>query len=131
MLSKVSEILNSNMQAKVDDVIKWLNPIIRGWGNYYRYSNSKETFAYIDFRIWQMLWRWVLRRHNNKGKKWVRQKYFPTVNGRKWVFSNKRGLNLIFMASIPIYTRYTKVKGYNSPYDPDLNQYWLKRTRSK
>jgi len=41
----------------------------------------------------------------------------------------KRGIYLMFMASIVVNSkRYTKVKGYNSPYDPDLHQYWQKRT---
>ena len=130
LLGNIKEILTTNKQAKAEDIIKRLNPIIRGWGNYYRYSNAKETFSYIDYRIWTMLWQWTLRRHNNKGKKWVRYKYFPTINGRNWVFSSKSGINLIFMDSIRVNsTRYAKVKGYNSPYDPDLHQYWLKRTR--
>jgi RNA-directed DNA polymerase len=129
VLKTIKDILISNKQAKVDDIIKRLNPIIRGWGNYYRYSNAKETFNYIDHRIWQILWWWAQRRHNNKGKQWVRKKYFLTINSRNWVFSNRKGLNLIFMASIRINQRYTKIKGYNSPYDPELHQYWQNRTR--
>jgi RNA-directed DNA polymerase len=131
LLRNIKDILANNKQAKVDDIIKRLNPIIRGWGNYYRYSNAKETYACIDYRIWQMLWWWALRRHKDKGKQWVRNKYFPTVNGRNWVFSNKNDLILIDMVSLRINSRYTKVKGYNTPYDPDLYQYWQKRTRGK
>jgi RNA-directed DNA polymerase len=131
LLKTIKEILMTNKQAKVDDIIKRLNSIVRGWGNYHRYSNAKKTFAYIDYRIWQMLWWWTLRRHKNKSKQWVRWKYFPTIQGRNWVFSNGKGLNLIFMANIRINQRYAKVKGYNSPYDPDLHQYWQKRTRGK
>ncbi len=131
LLRNIKEILIRNKQAKAEDVIKRLNPIIRGWGNYYCSSNAKETFSYIDHNIWKMLWRWALRRHRNKGKKWVRYKYFPTVDGRSWVFSGNNGNRLIFMASIRIDSRYVKVKGYNSPYDPELHRYWQNRTRGK
>ena len=129
LLKNIKEILATNKQAKAEDIIKRLNPIIRGWGNYYRYSNAKETFSYIDHHIWKMLWQWALRRHRNKGKKWVRCKYFSTINGRNWIFGTKE-IYLMFIASIETNCkRYAKVKGYNSPYDPDLYQYWQKRTR--
>jgi len=132
-LRNIKSVLSHNKQATTLDIVKKLNPIIRGWGNYYRYSNAKESFNYVDFRVWQMLWRWCLRRHkgkDKKGKKWVRNKYFGYENGRKWVFGAKDGLCLIFTASIPI-RKYAKVKMYNSPFDPNLRQYWYKRTRGK
>lgn len=47
-------------------VIKKLNPILRGFANYYRGVVSKETFGYISHRVWQYLWRWASRRHPNK-----------------------------------------------------------------
>lgn len=130
-LKSIKEILMANKQAKVDVIIRRLNPIIRGWGYYYCYSNAKETFAYIDFQIWKMIWWWALRRHRDKSKRWVRWKYFPTVQGRNWVFSDNAGHNLLFMANIRINPRYAKVKGYNSPYDPKLHQYWIKRARGR
>jgi RNA-directed DNA polymerase len=47
-------------------VIKRLNPILRGFANYYRGVVSRETFEYVKSRIWQYLWRWAKRRHPNK-----------------------------------------------------------------
>ncbi len=129
-LKNIKKVLSHNKQATAEDIVKRLNPIIRGWGNYYRYSNAKVTFGYVDYRIWQMLWKWCLRRHNNKGKKWVRNKYFGQIGGRNWVFKSDEGHYLFFTASIPI-RKYTKVKGYNSPFDPLLEKYWEKRTRGK
>ena len=129
-LRNIKDVLSENKQAKAIDIIKRLNPIIRGWGNYYRYSSAKETFNYIDYRIWQMLWRWCLRRHNNKGKHWVRNKYFGRYRGREWVFGTDKDHCIFFTASIPI-RKYAKVKGYNSPFDPNLRLYWYKRTRGK
>ena len=129
-LRNIKDALSESKQAKAIDIIKRLNPMIRGWGNYYRYSNAKETFNYVDYRIWQMLWRWCLRRHNNKGKRWIRNKYFGRYGGREWVFGTDKDHCLFFTASIPI-RKYAKVKGYNSPFDPNLKMYWYKRTRGK
>ena len=38
-------------------VIKKLNPILRGFANYYKSVVSKEVFSYISYRVWQYLWR--------------------------------------------------------------------------
>jgi RNA-directed DNA polymerase len=120
--------------GKQEVIIKRLNPILRGFANYYKGVVSKETFAYISHRVWQYLWCWARRRHPNKNTKWVRKRYFNTINGVKWTFacttSNRRGKDdLLFIypiASKPI-ERHIKVKGEASPDDPSLNDYWEKR----
>jgi len=115
-------------------LIKKLNPILRGFADYYKGAVSKETFSYISYRIWQYLWGWAKRRHPNKNTKWVRQRYFKTIKGVKWVFacttSDRRGkdkkLVLYQIASTPI-VRHIKVKGDASPDNPSLKEYWNKR----
>jgi RNA-directed DNA polymerase len=79
-----------------------------------------------------MLWHWCIRRHKNKGKIWIRKKYFKTLNGRKWIFASDEVTQLMFTASIKVNsTRHAKVRGYNSPFDPSLHQYWNARARGK
>ena len=73
--------------AKQEDVISKLNPILRGFANYYNGVVSKETYSYISHRAWQYLWRWVKRRHPNKNTTWVRKAYFKTLKGNKWTFA--------------------------------------------
>ncbi|MHA1522208.1 MAG: group II intron reverse transcriptase/maturase [Promethearchaeota archaeon] len=131
-LNNIKEVLSQMRAAKTKDVISRLNPIIRGWANYYRYSNAKTTFNTVDYRIWKMLWAWCKRRHSKKSITWVRKKYFHTIGTRKWVFATKEGDSLLFTAKFRAQSqRYAKVKGYNSPYDPILHQYWDKRARGK
>ena len=69
--------------AKQEDLIAKLNPILRGFANYYKGQVSKETFSYISSRVWQYLWRWAKRRHPNKNSKWVYKSYFRTMKGVK------------------------------------------------
>ena len=47
-LKKLKEIISTNKQATVEDLISKLNPIIRGWAYYYRYCSAKRTFNYIE-----------------------------------------------------------------------------------
>lgn len=130
LLQKVKQILMKNKQATQEDLIKTLNPVIRGWANYFKHSHAKKTFAYIDFRIYKMLWWWCMRRHKkeNKGKQWVKEKYFRCIGTRNWVFADADDHQLFYASYLKVNARgYIKVKGRNSPMDPDLHDYWLKR----
>ena len=76
-----------------------------------------------------MLWQWSLRRHRkeNKGKQWIRRRYFMNIGNKKWIFGERKENVLLFCRSFLAGVRYSPVKGNNSPYDPDLHDYWLRR----
>jgi RNA-directed DNA polymerase len=122
--------------AKQEDLIAKLNPILRGFANYYKGVVSKETFSYISHRVWQYLWRWAKRRHPNKRTKWVHKAYFKTIKGVKWTFACNVGNRLdkeVILALYPInktpIERHAKVKGEASPDDSSLKEYWDKRNQ--
>jgi len=126
-LEHVKTVISMSKQMKADELISKLNPIIRGWANYYCYSSAKETFNYIDYRIWKMLWQWCLRRHKDKGKQWIRHRYFMNLAKRKWIFGERKENVLLFCRSFRAGVKYIPVKGYSSPYDASLNEYWSNR----
>ncbi len=117
-------------------LITKLNPILRGFANYYQGVVSKETFSYISSRVWQYLWKWCKRRHPKKGKRWIYDRYFRTIKGVKWQFScetqgrrgNSKPLTLFDIAKQPI-IRHIKVKGTASPFDAELKDYWSDRNK--
>ncbi len=123
---KLADICDSHKNAPVQMLIAKLNPIIRGWANYYSTQVSKEVFSGLDHILWRRIWRWAKRRHPNKTVKWVKQKYFPKVNKtRNWEFNNGEYI-LNRHDDVPI-IRHIKVKGNKSPYDGDWT-YWSSRT---
>ncbi len=130
----IRDWLKANTQAKPESIINYLNPRLRGWGNYYRHGVSKRVFSYVDNQLWKAIWRWCRKRHPNKGGKWVARKYFKFHKGRHWTFfaatKNRRGeprtLTLTKVADMPI-QRHIKVKGMASPDDPSLHDYWQYR----
>lgn len=135
-LKDVRAWLKTHRTVKPEAVISHLNPILRGWGNYYKHSASKRVFSYVDDQVWKALWAWALRRHPNKGKKWVAAKYF-LCDSTGWTFKatvkDRRGrakvITLHKLRRVPI-ERHVKVKGTVSPDDPRLGQYWHdRRTR--
>lgn len=126
-LQNVKALLDAHKQMPVEPLIKLLNPLIRGWANYYRHSAAKDTYTALTHRYWQMVWQWAKRRHPNKSSRWVRQRYFKSQGNRNWVFGSATA-TLLNPADTPI-TRYVKVSGRNSPYNPTLRAYWTKRTK--
>lgn len=116
-----------------ETVIRTLNSKLRGWLNYNRFICSKKTFSNVRFQILNAIYRYLKRKHPQKPWKWIYRKYFKTIDKDKYnPYAKSNGKRkkeevLINAAKdVPI-IRYEKVKGGNSPLDPDLSEYWIKR----
>ena len=130
LLARVKAVLSANKQATVEGIVKLLNPVIRGWAQYYSHCNAKQTFSSVDHQIFKKVWHWCVRRHPDKGRRWVKDRYFMSIGGRHWAFGETPALRLMSAADMPI-TRHVKVKGYASPFDPALKDYWDQRAAQK
>ncbi len=49
------------------EVIQCLNPVIRGWRNYFCSGNSTEKLKQLDHYVWQRLRRWARGRKGSRG----------------------------------------------------------------
>ena len=125
---KLSETITRFNAAPQIKLIKELNPIIRGWCNYFKTVCSKKTFSGLYRLTHIRLRRWANRRHPNKNKHWVGDKYWTTRGNDNWVFGCKYKDNLFELIKHPktAIIRHTKVKGTKSPYNGDT-LYWAKR----
>jgi len=121
----ITTSLHQHKQSPAVQVIHALNPLMRGWGNYYRHCAAKRAFRKLDHFVWHALWRWAKRRHPNQSAQWVRQRYFRTVGHRQGVFAEAQA-QILWYQDIPI-TRYPKVRGKSSPRNPALQGYWAQR----
>jgi RNA-directed DNA polymerase len=116
----------------LEALIGKLNPIIKGWSNYYSAVVSKETFGKLDQLLYWNLRNWGKRRHPTKTGKWVYERYWHRIQKGDYdamTFStSQEGKNpcwLLSHARTPI-VRHKKVKGAKSPFDGDLI-YWSTR----
>jgi RNA-directed DNA polymerase len=125
---KIAEVINESRGLDQATLIMKLNPIIRGWCNYFSTVISQKVFERLwHLVVWKLL-KWGRHRHRNKGRRWIRLKYFKTVEGNNWEFATREGKNplrLIQHSSTKI-IRYVKVKGNASPYDGNW-LYWSSR----
>lgn len=123
--AKVSGRLRQLRGAKQDEVIFVLNPILRGWGNYHHVVHASRSFAKLDHLITRALWRWAVRRHPMKGKRWIKRRYFRSKDSRDWFFKTDASC-LTHLSSIKV-GRYVKVRSDANPYDPTDEMYFDER----
>jgi RNA-directed DNA polymerase len=125
-LEKVREIIRNNKAAKTVNLIRLLNPVIKGWAEYHKTINAKTTYSHVDSCIWQALWRWATRRHPRKGQRWVKRRYFTSAGSRRWVFQDiaraEDGRKIAVKLCKAIDTRivvHKKVEGDLNPFLPE------------
>jgi len=127
---KLRKVIGENLGTKQEDLIRLLNPILRGWAQYHSPVVAKETFSRVESLLFWRLRRWAKRRHPKKKHDWIRKKYWRTVESRNWVFAavvpkkdgSKGLMELYSLPSTPI-ERHKKIKGEYHPYDPDWEKY--------
>lgn len=129
LLRDCKEIIVAHKTATQGNLIKMLTPPLIGWAMYYRHVIAARTFGRIDRELWFKLYKWALRRHPNKSKKWVIRKYFQNTSERKSHFVDRETkLQLPTLNKIPT-KRFVKVNNDFRVYDrhPETIEYWRKR----
>ena len=115
-----------------EQVVKRLNPILRGWANYFRIGASSQTFAKVDNHVFWQLMKWIDRTHPKKSTTWKRHTYFGQRRKDRADTSvfGKGAATLTKCAWTPI-VRHMPVKHDASPDDARLREYWRERDRHK
>ena len=123
-ISSLSDTILKKSKAWTQEVlIDKLNQQIRGWANYHQSVCASDSFAHVDYILYELLWKWAKHRHPKKGHWWISEKYWHKIGNQNWVFSteNKR---LLRVDHIPI-IRHTKIRLNANPYFD--TQYFIDR----
>jgi hypothetical protein len=76
---RVHELTDARHSGKdVKQIIATLNPVLRGWGNYFRSGNAERKFNQLDSYVWSRLIRWMCRRGGQRPgrfEKWTHEKF--------------------------------------------------------
>ena len=59
-------------------LLRRLNPVLRGWCNYFRHGVSKRAFGYVDNFSWKRTVRWLRKRHFKLNWVTIRRRHLPT-----------------------------------------------------
>lgn len=68
--SSVKEVIIHSRHRNLPDIVADLNPILRGWGNYFKTGNAKERFTEIDNYVTVNLAVMLRKKHKKRGKGW-------------------------------------------------------------
>jgi RNA-directed DNA polymerase len=82
LLRTLKDIFRRFTSQPVNRVIKLINPILRGWVNYFAVGNSSECFAFIKDWVEKKIRRHMMRARNRQGfgwKRWSRQWLYQTL----------------------------------------------------
>ena len=65
----------STINLALSELIAALNPVVRGWVNYYRHAAAKRTFGYLDHYVWWRVGRWLRKKHPRMTWKQIKRRY--------------------------------------------------------
>jgi RNA-directed DNA polymerase len=126
MRAKLRHAFHEGHGLPVNALITQLNPVIRGWANYFRTGVSGRIFNRLDDYCFKCQRRWVVRQHPNKSWGWRKRRYWGNHRDNdRWVFGNKNFYLLKF--SWTAIKRHTMVRRNASWDDPELQTYWDER----
>ena len=137
LIDKLGTLIRKHVSAPMPVLVKKLNQVLRGWGNYHRHVVSSEAFSRIDSYVFEQLWRMLRKRHPRKSKKWLFRKYWNNTV-RKHIFSVKaktrKGIIKVYqvvkLCAIGI-RRHIKIKAAAHPYLPEFSIYFWERRNKK
>jgi RNA-directed DNA polymerase len=136
-MAKLKEIWLKYKGQAPHVVIRFLNPVITGWANYYSPWVSSEVFSRLDHFMWHRAWRFAKRRHPTKNHKWVAKTYFGLQEGSRneWRFFGLWKGERLFLkkySDVKI-VRHVVVKNNMDPDDPskESHSYWQKRDANR
>ena len=82
LLGKLRDIFQRLRSQRVDRVIKLINPILRGWVNYFAVGRSSRCFNFVRDWVEKKIRRHMMRARKRQGfgwKRWSRQWLYETL----------------------------------------------------
>jgi RNA-directed DNA polymerase len=125
LIRKCKETFKESRFRSIEEVIDKMNPILRGWLNYFGFVNSRKSFSYVNYRIYRIIWRELKRKHPQKSAKWIIGQYLANGSNKTWLLS--KGNHSLTNPTKFSLRRYTKVNISSSPLDRSNAIYWNRR----
>nr|WP_319492890.1 group II intron reverse transcriptase/maturase [uncultured Desulfobacter sp.] len=72
LLSRLKEVFRRFRSQPLDRIVAEINPILRGWVNYFRIGNSSQCFGYVKDWVERKIRRHLMRARKRSGFGWNR-----------------------------------------------------------
>jgi RNA-directed DNA polymerase len=90
---KLRDAWRQSSGQNVADALRRLNPIVRGWANYFRTVVASKTFDNLDAWMFHRAIRYLRRNYPKKSAAWHVNHFWGRLNPKAndpWVFGDKR-----------------------------------------
>jgi RNA-directed DNA polymerase len=125
---RLKELFREYRGHPADTLCKMVNPVIKGWTNYFRVGVSSRIFSKLGDYLFKLQWRWARWQHPRKSKGWRRRRYWGTVPGlNDSVWNFKGNKEIMRRHNWTAIKRHTTVRRGACWDDPDLEGYWKDR----
>ena len=79
LFAKIREVFRRNVSQPVGRVIEAINPILRGWVNYFQIGDSSRCFSMVKRWVEKKVRRHMMRARGRRGMGWKRR-------SREWIY---------------------------------------------
>jgi len=77
VMDRVRTLTRRRLHRTLADLLRRLNPMLRGWCNYFRHGVCKRTFGYVDHCTWWKIVTWIRKRHVGLNWGTIRRRFLP------------------------------------------------------
>lgn len=91
---ELKHCLKTSENKPIDKIIYELNQKILRWQKFYNCSiQFSKTCSPLDRKfklnddLFWLIWRWIKKRHRNRGSQWLYTRYWKKSTSRRWIFS--------------------------------------------
>ena len=93
----------SSLGAPLSDRLRVLNPLLRGWGNFYRHAwGASHVFNGIDNFVWWTIFRWIRKKHHGVPMDILRKRYGWFKPGRSSLHWKDGDVHLFTLAAVRV-----------------------------
>ena len=96
LLRKLKDIFKRHISQPISRVIYLINPILRGWVNYFKVGNSSKCFGFIKDWVQKKIRRFLMRSKRRQGFGWKRW-------SRDWIYVKQGVFNDYHVSRSPKY----------------------------
>ena len=77
IIDRIRILTRRTAHRTLADLLRRLNPAIRGWCAYFQHGVSKRTFCYVDNFAFRRILGWLYKRHPRLNKHTVNRRFLP------------------------------------------------------
>lgn len=77
VIGKVRILTRRARHRTLADLLRAINPVLRGWCSYFRHGASKRVFCYLDHFTWWRIVSWLRKRHLGLNWGTISRRYLP------------------------------------------------------